>query len=241
MSMSSGEITWDQVRTGLARIADKDSEWAGIPLPVHGIPLVIEPRHPAHVLNGFCFDDESITRPPTDDESPPRLVNQWFSYRHHATVHVCDDGPGTRRFHVMLPEWGGSRLQYWIRTIGASSSWDADAEWRALESLQSLLTPSQFKSYLLTGSFLETSKRSRVQYLFRKLRPTVAMRGDKKGGMRILAVLCLHPIGYFSETWGGAMVPTDDVIGHLLLMRADEHFFWKKSNIHPTWAAQAGI
>jgi hypothetical protein len=61
------------------------------------------------------------------------------------------------------------------------------------------------------------------------------------GVARILAVLCMHPIGHFQETFSGAMCPTDDVIAHLMLMRADEHHFWKKSNIHPSWSTNAGL
>jgi hypothetical protein len=141
----------------------------------------------------------------------------------------------------MLPEWGGKRLRFWVDTIGASEAWSVAAEVRATETLRGLVTESAWAKYMLTGSFLETSRRSGVTYLFRKLRPTVALRGTKGGDTRILAVLCLHPIGYYEETYAGAMVPTDDVIAHLMLMRGCEPKFWAKANSHPSWSAAAGI
>ena len=231
-------ITWDDVRDKLAIIAEEQCEWAGLPLPVHGIPLVIEKRHPYANLNGFCFDDGEPPFKP-DTGPVPRVINSWYSTSHTAMVYICDDGEGTKRFSVMLPEWGGKKLSYWLTSIGASQGLDANAEIGAMETLQGLVTPAAFNSYILTGSFLETSSKSRVRYLFRKLRPTVAM--STNGEMRILAVLCMHCIGYYEGTWCGCMVPTDDLISHLLLMRADEHRFWKKCNIHPSWSAQAGI
>jgi len=111
--------------------------------------------------------------------------------------------------------------------------------------LAGLLTDHQMCQYFLTGSFLETSKRSRVSYMFRRLRPTVAMtpRGQdaSRDVMRCLAVLCLHPIGYYEGTWAGAMTPTDDVIAHLLLMRGDEPGFWRQANQHAPWTPEAGL
>ena len=59
--------------------------------------------------------------------------------------------------------------------------------------------------------------------------------------MKILACLCMHPIAYYAGSWAGAMCPTDDVIAHLSLMRADEHMFWKRSNQHPPYRPEAGL
>lgn len=98
-----------------------------------------------------------------------------------------------------------------------------------MDSLKEKLTAAQWNSYVLTGIFPETSKRSGLTYFFRKGFPTLALsyHGDEQG--RIIAALCLHPFGYYAGTHCGAMTPTDEVIAHLLLMRADEHGFWKKS------------
>jgi hypothetical protein len=59
--------------------------------------------------------------------------------------------------------------------------------------------------------------------------------------MRFLAALCLHPIGYYEDSWAGVMAPTDDVVAHLMLCRGDEHMFWRRANQHASWEQQAGI
>ena len=65
----------------------------------------------------------------------------------------------------------------------------------------------------------------RMIYLFRKGRPTIALRQDEDVNYALCA-LCLHPIGYYGDTWAGVMCPTDEVIAHLLMMRGSEEKFW---------------
>lgn len=232
-------VTWDLIHQCINQAAQLRGEWAGAPMPVHGIPLVVEPRYPFAGFNGFCLGGGADPRS-SSDESDVRVVNSWYSVLHSATVYICEEPGNPRRFHVMLPEWGAKRLDYWVMNIGASQAWSVEAEFRALETLRGLVKRSAWESYVLTGSFFETSRRSGVQYLFRKLRPTIAIKAWRDR-MHILTTLCLHPIGYYQETHAGVMVPTDDVMAHLLLMRSDEHYFWKKANHHPSWAASAGI
>lgn len=130
----------------------------------------------------------------------------------------------------------GRRVAMALELVPISRAWSVAAELRAHRKLRRHVSPVQFADYLLTGSFLESSPRSHVIYFFRKLRPTVAI----KNGC-ILAALCSHPIGFYAGTWAGAMVPTDDVISHLLLMRGDEHRFWRISNQHAPWDVEAGL
>ena len=59
--------------------------------------------------------------------------------------------------------------------------------------------------------------------------------------MRVVAVLCLHPIGYYENTWAGCLVPSDDVIAHLTMMRADEAHYWSKANQHDPASPEAGL
>lgn len=37
------------------------------------------------------------------------------------------------------------------------------------------------------------------------------------------------------------MVPTDDVIAHLLLMRGDERLFWRRANQHHPLDPESGL
>ena len=128
-----------------------------------------------------------------------------------------------------------------LDTLRASDAWNIQAEWTALDSLSKLIAPRQFQQYVLTGTFLEHSKRSNVHYMFRKSRPTVALGTTRDGGLKILACLCLHPIGHYAGSFAGCLVPTDDVIAHVTLMRGDEHKFWGKANQHPSYALESGI
>ena len=84
------------------------------------------------------------------------------------------------------------------------------------------------------------SKRSQVTYMFRRGRPTIAIRQDETGGFPLCA-LCLHPIGYYADTWAGVMCPTDEVIAHLLMMRGSEEKYWANANQHPVDHPAAGI
>ena len=59
--------------------------------------------------------------------------------------------------------------------------------------------------------------------------------------MRCLAVLCLHPIGYYANSWAGCMVPSDDVIAALAMMRGDEAMFWGKAVKHEPHEPEAGL
>ncbi len=240
MATQPHALSWEGVRAGLDRIAKERGEWAGIPMPVDGIPMVIEPRYPWAKGFGQMADHRDRIYPdPPEEVKDAQHINTWLSDRYCVYVHILRrDGKYFAAFT------GKTQSPMLLQTLGAARSWDVNAEVKAMEKLRSHVTPWQFECYFMTGMFLETSPRSGVTYLFRRLRPTLAIKeraihGTKQ--MCVLCALCLHPIGYFRESWAGAMVPTDDVIAHLLLMRADEHWFWKKSNQHPATAPEAGI
>lgn len=237
------EETWSLFKRGAQLAALRDGEWGGVPIPVRGLPLVIEPRYPHQGLNGFSFGGNTFTGGSDDSECDDTTIvrNTFVCQRRHCEVFVCQDTPDGPVYHLKLPVKRKSGLDRWIGTLGASDAWDVPAECRALETLKSLVSDTAFHRYFLTGTFLETSKRSGVTYLFRKLRPTVAIGGRSGDMARILTTLCLHPIGYYEGTWAGVMCPTDDVIAHLLMMRGDEHLFWRKANHHDPDTEGAGI
>lgn len=224
------------LRNGIRRIAAATNEWAGIPMPLDTHDLVIEPTYPrADTLmgiNGVKTTEEEAD--PTDI----KLRNAFWSMRRRGWVYVYEkDGKVTHG--VIHP---GNACDKLVMTLGASDAWGIEQEKNALDTLGGLLRHRQFKQYLLTGMFMEQSKRSGVHYLFRKLRPTVATTTNGKGGkMSVLCALCLHPIGYYAGTWAGAMAPTDDVIAMLMLMRGDEHMLWRRANQHAPWDPNAGI
>lgn len=202
-------------------------------MPIDGERLIVEPTYPlAHVLNG------KPTEPNPDDEGWS-WRNSWYSRRHRCDIVILEQ-PNGKVVHSKLPAF--HHISYDLRTMGCSDVWGIEQEHNALQLLAGMLRHRQFKQYLLTGMFIETSPRSGVTYIFRKLKPTVAIKAAPGGDdMHILACLCMHPIAYYAESWAGAMCPTDDVIAHLSLMRGDEAMFWKRANHHAPYRPEAGL
>jgi hypothetical protein len=224
------------------RIAERD--WSGMPVPVPDLELVIEPRYKHKAIAEFrwkeCYDENGV-RQPIEQEPEPKpsgyvRVNSWWSDRLQVAVVVMKDKQGRARLGLDFD----SRLAFTIRTLDAATAWPLEAEQRAQKKLGTLITPELFEIYLLTGHFPEISKRSHVTYLFRRGRPTIAFRQYDDITIQLCA-LCLHPIGYYGQSWAGVMCPTDEVIAHLLMMRGSEEKFWANANQHPLDRPAAGL
>lgn len=225
------------VRNWLRQIAAAKDEWAGIPCPIDGEDLVVDPTYAfASILTDVAAARAARAEEPTTDDVKVR--NRWWSDRLRAEIYIWEEAGRIVWGKIGRPHSIGMA----IHTLGCSVAWGIEQEGEAVQTLGRLVRHHQLKQYLLTGMFLETSQRSGVTYLFRRLRPTVAFDARKPDGeTRILAALCLHPIGYYANTWAGAMCPTDDVIAHLVLCRGDEHLFWKRANQHPPGRPEAGL
>lgn len=238
------ELTWESVRAGMARAGREMGEWAGLPMPVEGMQMVIHPSYPFAANLGQVFMPKPSKRVCHDSDVNENVAlrNSWRSYKDGWGINIWQEG--NKFFYTRSRRLNTAPML--VQTIGAARAWDYEAEVRAMETLRRHVTDWAFRCYVMTGSFLESSKRSGLTYLFRRLRPTVALtprpgRYDRDIGMRILCTLCAHPVGYYADTWAGALVPTDDVISHLLLMRADEHYFWRNCNQHQAWAPESGL
>ncbi len=224
-------------RYALKIVAEDKGEWAGIPMPLKGMELVIEPTYPnaealMAVTKSAAVVDDSIRSDPTF-----KFRNSFWSITRRRNVYVWEIG-GRVEWGVDPP--GTSQVAFLLSTLEAADAWGIEQEANAMTTLGTLVNHRLFKQYCLTGMFLESSKRSGVHYLFRRLRPTLAL-STKRGYLYSLAALCLHPIAYYDDSWAGAMCPTDDVIAHLMLMRGDEHMLWRRANQHPIWVPQAGV
>ncbi len=219
------------LRNGLRKVARDQDEWAGLPMPLQEQPMVLQPKFPR------AAELAAIGQSDPQPKSPGyQLRNMFWSTHKRSDIIVwnehdklyCGLNPGVHHFTQD------------IHTLGASDAWGIEQEAKALQLLAEHVTHRAMKQYLLTGMFIETSDRSGISYCFRKLRPTVAI-SHRNDQLKILCCLCLHPIGYYSGTWAGVMAPTDDVIAHLMLMRADEPLFWRWSNQHPAFRPEAGL
>lgn len=244
-------ITSETFYRELNEVATASGCHHGIPLPevnsatgdVGDHPLVLAHRVPMGITN-MCQE-----RPPrTEFEARMRLVrkrtrNSWTVLGDH-TVCVVDttEGPMYMRY------WhAGTKLRKLISGVQVrmGSQLTAEAELKAVDALREKINKTQFCCYVLNDCFMEKSKRSGVHYIFRKGYPTLAVsaRDDhgNPGPLRMLAALCLHPVGFYQDTHAGVMTPTDEVIAHLVMMRADEHCFWKKSGQWASWDTRSGL
>lgn len=222
------EDNYQQTRLIVQKMAHEAGEWAGIPTPIDGESFVVESRHR---LVGMMEDDIA------DPDVVP--INHWRYKGGRQTVYVWKTATSKARVSLVSD---GSVLSKEFKTATCVVGWSLRAEYVAMNFLHRLLTPTEMKSYIMTGMFIEKSAKSGMYYLFRRLRPTVACRPTLDGNdIRIVSALCLHPVGYYRGTWAGALCPTDDVIAHLLYMRGDEHGYWKHANQIPPEAPEAGI
>lgn len=203
-------------------------------MPIEGERLVVAPQFPfAEALN-------AVGRKEPEDDDGWRIRNSWWSLQRHGEILVLEHEPTGRITWGLLP--GFHHIKHDLSTLGCSDVWGIEQEGKAVDLLGTILRHRAFKQYLLTGMFLEKSERSGVTYIFRRLKPTVAIKPTRDGSdMRVLAALCQHPIAYYAGSWAGAMCPTDDVIAHLTMMRGDEHLFWKRCTQHPAWRPEAGL
>jgi hypothetical protein len=223
----------------LRRVASERGEWAGIPMPLEGERLVIEPSYPhAHALMALCGEaDDPVNEEAERELAGATVRSRFWSMHKRSEICIIERADGSITWGLVP---GANHLGFDLRTLGCSEAWGIEQESNALNLLASLIPHRHFKQYMLTGMFLESSKRSGVTYLFRRLKPTVAIH-NVDGRAKIMCALCMHPIGHYAGTWAGAMTPSDDVVAHLQLMRGDEAMFWRRSTQHPSWVPQAGL
>jgi hypothetical protein len=219
--------TWDEVRFKIKQLSKERNLWAGMPVPVPDVPMVVEPRYPYQMENWV-----------KKGKDPRKFVNSWHNCEKKIRVYVerMPSGKSKAWFEPDIHMGDALFPTMQIATI----AWDIAAECKAMEKLEQMIKPHLFKSYFLTGTFLERSPRSNITYVFRRGRPTIALSFGT-GDVRILTCLCLHPIGYHQGTFCGVMVPSDEVLAHLTLMRGDEHAYWKWANHHAPHTPQAGM
>lgn len=221
-------------------IAEKGGEHCGLPLSFEGQGITVDERYR---FAGIFEDKRHVTatnRHHHEEDDLKRrfpegtvIRNLWYSKRRRCMIALYQTPEDVQHGRV---NWGfalNSPIDKLIGTLGCTQAWGMEQEATAMRTLYELLTPHQYHCYFMTGMILESSKRSGITYLFRRLRPTVALKANKKtDSIHFLCSLCMHPIGYYTDTWAGTMCPTDDIIAHLMLMRGDEARYWKQSTQH---------
>lgn len=249
-TMPRAEITETEIfMYNLSRWAAAQGWPYGVPIPSFGPSqkrLVIAKRAPfgdrtVPILSYPEMRGDVIPRELREktEQDSWKLINSWIG-RDGCRVFIIETTDGKRNAYLDQHPVV-ERFHRMIETIGARQfAVLARAEAKAMCNLADRLTIAQADSYVLNGCFIESSKRSKVRYLFRRGLPTIALC-DRGATVGFLAALCLHPLAYFDDTFAGSMAPSDEVLAHLLMMRSDEHRFWKESNQHPIYDPRSGI
>jgi hypothetical protein len=244
------ELSWEAVRWGMDRLCAERGWHHGCPMPSATVPsqrLMVAKgapldHHALGILNfGLTEPSVHVCSVEDVDECPPVKKAVWNVAPRR--VEIYRDGKGS--FKVQWPIIH-ERMKMMMDTMMVrSGAMNWETELTAMRSLQEKITDGQWGSYILSGMFPEKSERSGVTYILRKGLPTIAMTDrplpDGRVQRKFLAALCLHPLAWYLDTWCGSQPPSDEVIGHLMMIRSDEHRFWKKSGQHPIDAPQAGI
>jgi hypothetical protein len=242
---STGEmkISADELFSKMNQIAqDRGCEY-GIPIPsAHDVerPMILAKGTPFYrvPLNyATALAEELASRKIT-------IRNSWSML---GDKEVCivetEKGPMVwPRYHA------GIRLRKIMDSLGLrhGTQQTAAAEMRAMESLKQRIGEHRWQMYVLSGAFAEKSTRSDIHYIFRKGLPTIAFSyhsgyGGSYDGGKVLACLCLHPMGYYQGSHVGLMCPTDEVICALLMMRGDEAKYWASCGQWSATDSRSGI
>lgn len=225
-------LSLSQIQRAVAGMVTDEAALFGVPLPA-----MTDVNHPLCIAKRIKNREhyESCGREMLKN-SNTHYVNSRGVMGHEVIVFRDKEGLGVVR--MPYAHWRlNNVLQSVVLRFGAVTY---QAELKAMQRLASYVSDRQYGSYILSGAFIETSKRSGVKYFFRKGAPTLALRVDEDGS-KCLAALCLHPMAYFEGTSAGSMAPTDEVIAHVSMMRGDEHYFWRKANQHKSWDARSGV
>lgn len=172
-----------------------------------------------------------------------KFINSWVNKKTSTEVKIYQNiNDGKYKFYKSKVG-AVSRLNMNLGSLLLCGNIPIKAEEKAVEKLRKHLKNDQFRQYLMSGSFGEFSKRTGLFYVFRKGKPTIVIRKGNKheNGFKILCCLCLHVSSYYCNSWLGTMPPTDDVVAHLLMMRACEEKYWAKSNQYDPDSFLSGI
>lgn len=206
-------IGYDEIRRRLTDIATEQGEWAGIPIPVAGMDVVVAnqrqsfaPIWPAHVRRD--------------------TVNSW-QVRKSYTMWLFRDEDGKTRGYP--DNYWSQRFLAMFDTLYARRAVLPESEMVAFAKLLDHLNDGQARDYVLSNMFVERGPRSDLLYVFRRGLPVLTFRSEGEQ-LTPRAALCLHPLAYYARTHAGALAPSDEVLALLLMMRAGEPFLWRKAN-----------
>ena len=214
------------------RLAVRRGEYAGAAIPMKGHTMIV--ANDRLLLSRLT---QILNRKRPDPEDRWTVKNRWQRTTAYATVIWEKDGVR----ETTVSNFWTERLGLLSASISARRAVLPEAELNAMTRLFDYLDVDAKRDYILSGVIPEIG-RSGTTYFLRKGLPTLAFlpnRGDVDH--RTAVVLCTHPLGYYTATHTGLMPPSDEVLAHLLMIRADEHYFWRKANQLPITDPRAAV
>ena len=205
-------------------------------VPISGEELIDQENIPFEEFTGE-FWERMIERwdAGADAEVVWTLINIWEA-NPRFRVEVYRSKDDTRYLHIPRRNKKYSRWGLIIRTDAVRMRvTNLKAERKARQLLMEQLSGRQKRALELTGAFVEVGQ-SGLHYRISFNRPTlawkiVAVNGREKE-LEFVGSFCLHPLGYYSESFAGCMPPSDEMLAHLKMIRADERLYWRKANQH---------
>src|SRR6266436_3958594 len=85
-SPGAQEDSCGPIRRIMAMMADQANEWCGLPTPIEGQLLIVEPTHPASAVYASMAKTEK-----TDNR---KVVNRWYSQKYKSDICLLRDPDG---------------------------------------------------------------------------------------------------------------------------------------------------
>ena len=124
-------VTLSEASRHIAKERLGQNDWSGLPIPVPGLSLVLEPRFKHKCLEDFrwkeCYDERGVRQEipdePVQEATQFRWLNYWWNARYQANIGVVHNQEGRTRF-TFSPV---NRLTLTIRTLDAAEAWPFEA------------------------------------------------------------------------------------------------------------------
>ena len=210
----------------LAQAAWEKGDYASVPIP-RGDDQTIELATRVGTYGKLIDSMPSFHKAIDAKHAPPseRCHRNVLPHKGIVLIHWRDDDG---KWHIFGDSIIGQRLELQLEALTTVRSVGADAERIARANLLTHLSEQQQDDVLLTNTFGERGASGHF-YVIRASRPTIVFQ-RRPDTDHPIAALCTHPLGYYTGTHVGVLAPSDEMLATILMVRADEHYLWRKAN-----------
>jgi hypothetical protein len=124
--------SWSQIARAVSNLmTERDGEWCGFPMPLPGLGLVLESRHPlaekvAAIQQIVDEGRSQTTIACSEDDMGWRVVNSWPSSQKGGTILVVHHEDGRKTW--ALDAWAPRRNRFWLGPLETLDAWNLDTE-----------------------------------------------------------------------------------------------------------------